>query len=175
MSMRPPPHTHTHTAPYVNLRSGVLAFLAHRFGVKSLCSYVRCRSTGAKLFAVTLHPATLIAACCARWNRASQAWQYPWCSLSALRSQGDGRPTGGAQPRGGPLRGRWRIGISSALRRLRAQSCSELVSGRPLGTFEDDSDDGLVGDNARSRPAAAAHGAAAPSINHSRSKRGACE
>ena len=42
------------------------------------------------------------------------------------------------------------------LRRLRAESCSELVSGRPLGTFEDDSDDGLVGDKAKRRPAAAA-------------------
>ena len=145
--------------------TGVLAFLAHCFGVKLLCSYARCGSTGAKLFAVTLHPPTPIRACCARWNRESQARQYPSCSLLAPWSQGDGGPTGGARPCGEPLRGCGRIGICFASCSARAQSCSELVSGRPLGTFEDVSNNGLVGDNARSRPAAAAHGAAAPSTS----------
>jgi len=44
---------------------------------------------------------------------------------------------------------------NNAARVIRAAP-SELVSGRPLGTFEDDSDDGLVGDNAKRRLAAAA-------------------
>ena len=90
-------------ASFMNLRSSVLTFLAHRFGVKSLCSYARCGMTDAKLFAVTLHPLALIAACGARWNRASRAWQHPCCNLSVLQSRGDGGPTAGARPRGEPL------------------------------------------------------------------------
>ena len=90
-------------ASFMNLRSSVFTFVAHRFGVKSLCSYARCGMMDAKLFAVTLHPLALIAACGARWNRASRAWQYPCCSLSALQSRGDGGPTAGARPRGEPL------------------------------------------------------------------------
>ena len=175
MSSRMGMSTRLPQASYANLCSGVFALSIHRFGVESLCSYARCGSTGAKLFAVTLHPPTLIAACCARWDRASQAWRYPCCSLSAPRSQGDGGPTAGARPHGEPLRGRGLISICFASRSARAQSCSELVSGRPLGTFKDDSDNGLVGDNARRRPPVAAHSAAAPSTNHSCSNRGVCK
>ena len=54
--------------------------LWHRVALQ-LRKDLRCGSTDAKLFAVTLHPMTLIATCCARWNRTSQAWQYPLQSL----------------------------------------------------------------------------------------------